>query len=180
MTNDLTLQKVAQAILDKHQVSGRELSRRAENKGFVLSYTTVNGIAAGTYQSRPTEKTLRAFAALSDCSLAEVYAAAGLPMPRRPLAEDLPADADTLTPDQRRAVLAVVRQFANANKALAQLERQEQADGSQAQGTPITQAAGSAATENEAPVPPTAVEYGLAANHAPRERAFDDQSETNE
>lgn len=152
MTNDdLTLQKIAQSVLDKHQVSGRELSRIADRKGLVLSHTTINGLAAGTYKSRPTAKTLAAMAHLSDYTVEQVYAAAGLPVPLRPLAEDLPPDADTLSAEQRQAVLAVVRQFASANRALARLE-QEQANGSQAQGTPISRAAGSAAHNNEANV----------------------------
>ena len=56
----------------------------------------------------------------------------------------------------------------------------EQADGSQAQGTPNRRAAGSAAHEHDvedAPAPPTENDYGLAAKRGPRERAFDDQSE---
>jgi len=179
MTNDLTLREIAQSVLDKHQVSGRELTRRAAKAGLTLSYTTINGLAAGTYKSRPTAKTLAALAHLSDYTIEQVYAAAGLPVPLRPFAEDLPSDADTLSAEQRQAVLAVVRQFASANRALARLER-EQADGSQAQGTPTTRSAGSAAHEHDvedAPAPPTENDYGLAAKRAPRERAYDDQSE---
>lgn len=50
--------------------------------------------------------------------------------------------------------------------------------GAPQEGAPNTRAQGSAATENYAPAPLTADEYGLAANRAERERAFDDQSDT--
>lgn len=58
--------------------------------------------------------------------------------------------------------------------------RQEQRHGTPQEGTPNTRAAGSAAHhehDDVMPAPPTADEFGLAANRAPRERAYDDQSE---
>lgn len=180
MTNDLTLREVAQSILDENQVSGRQLSELARKRGLTLSYTTINRLAAGDYTSHPSDKTLTALAMMSRYSVEQVYAAAGAPVPLKPLAEDLPPDADTLTPEQRDTVLSVVRQFAKANRALAQLERQEQRHGTPQEGTPNTQAAGSAAHNEHndvMPAPPTADEVGLPANRAPRERAFDDQNE---
>lgn len=118
MTNQLTLREVAQAILDKHQVSGRALNRLADQRGLALSYTTVNEMAAGKYTSRPSDKTLRALVELSDFTLEQVYAAARRPVPRSGLRERLPEDADALTGEQEEAVLAVVRQFVKANRAL--------------------------------------------------------------
>lgn len=85
-----------------------------------------------------------------------------------------PAESALLTDRQRKAVEELIKSMT---------ERQEQANGSQAQGTPITHAAGSAAHEHDvedAPAPPTENDYGLAAKRAPRERAFDDQSEAGE
>ncbi len=155
-----------------------ELTRRAAKAGLTLSYMTINGLAAGTYKSRPTAKTLAALEHLSDYTIEQVYAAAGLRVPLRPFTEDLPSDADTLSAEQRQAVLAVVRQFASANRALARLER-EQVDGSHAQGTPNRRAAGSAAHEHDvedASAPPTENDYGWAVKRGRCQRAFDDQS----
>ncbi|QNK52229.1 hypothetical protein H7F30_11490 [Dermacoccus sp. PAMC28757] len=133
MTNDdLTLQKIAQSVLDKHQVSGRELTKLSARRGHPINYTTINGLAAGTHKARPTRKTLSALINLSDFTEAQVYEAAGLPVPLRPFAEDLPPDAD-----QHRAVLAVVCQFATANRRMAHNGRQEQRHGTPQEGTPI-------------------------------------------
>lgn len=119
MTNQPpTLREIARAILDKHRVSGRALNRLAESRGLTLSYTTINHMATGTYTSRPSDKTLRAMVELSDYTLEQVYAAARRPVPRAGLRERLPEDADALTGDQEEAVLAVVRQFVQANRRL--------------------------------------------------------------
>lgn len=125
MTNDdLTLRDVARAVLNKHDVSGRQLDAYARNRGLTISYTAINAMAAGAYRSRPSRKTLDALVALSELPESVVYGAAGVPTPVRSLAEDLPPDADTLTELQRDAVVAVVRQFAEANRAVAQLSKE--------------------------------------------------------
>ena len=119
----MTLRDVARAALDAHQgVSGRELDRLARKRGLSISYTTVNHLAAGTYKSRPSRNTLEALAELSGIPLAKVYEAANAPMPMARLADQLPPDADLLSPAQREAVIAVVRQFAAANRALHERE----------------------------------------------------------
>lgn len=120
MTNPspMTLRELAQAVLDKHGVSGRALERLAEARGLELSHTTVSRMASGAYTSRPGDKTLRALVELSDYSLEQVYAAARRPVPRSGLRERLPEDADALTGEQEEAVLAVVRQFVKANRLL--------------------------------------------------------------
>lgn len=118
MTNAPTLRDIAQAILDKHGVSGREVQRIAEKSGLTIAHTTINAMASGSYTSRPSDKTLRALVELSDFTLEQVYAAARRPVPRSGLRERLPEDADALTGEQEEAVLAVVRQFVKANRAL--------------------------------------------------------------
>jgi hypothetical protein len=119
----MTLRDVARAALDAHHgVSGRELDRLARKRGLSISYTTVNHLAAGTYKSRPSRNTLEALAELSGVPLAKVYEAAKVPMPMARLADQLPPDADLLSPAQREAVIAVVRQFAAANRALHERE----------------------------------------------------------
>lgn len=125
MTNDdLTLRDVARAVLSKHDVSGRQLDAYARDRGLTISYTTINAMAAGAYRSRPSRKTLDALVTLSDLPESVVYQAAGVPAPVRSLAQDLPPDADTLTELQRDAVVAVVRQFAEANRAIARLSKE--------------------------------------------------------
>ena len=107
-----TLQDVAKAALGAHPgVSGRELERVARKQGLTISYTTINGMAAGTYKSRPTRKTLDALAALAGYSREAVYAAAELPLPGPPFADELPPDVDRMQPHQRRAVIEVIRAF---------------------------------------------------------------------
>ncbi|MEE3126371.1 MAG: hypothetical protein VX494_04095 [Actinomycetota bacterium] len=114
-----SLREVARAALDAHPgISGRELERVARRQGLTISYTTINHLAAGTYKSRPSRKTLDALAALSKLPHEAVYAAAHEPLPRARFAEQLPPDADTLDGAQREAVLSVVRQLAAANRAL--------------------------------------------------------------
>ena len=107
-----TLQDVAKAALGAHPgVSGRELERVARKQGLTISYTTINGMAAGTYKSRPTRKTLDALAELAGYSREAVYAAAELPLPGPPFADELPPDVDRMQPHQRRAVIEVIRAF---------------------------------------------------------------------
>lgn len=140
MTNErLTLREVAQTVLTKHDVSGRQLDALARKRGLTISYTTINGMASGSYSSTPSDKTLDALVALSGLDQAVVYAAARRPVPLKPLAERLPADADSLTGEQQDAVLAVVRQFAKVNRALHQTRedvRQDAAATNQAGGNP--------------------------------------------
>lgn len=116
-----TLRDVARAALDAHVgVSGRALERLAREHGLSISYTTINHLAAGTYKSRPSAKTLDALAALSGFTPAQVYAAAQLPLPQASFAEQLPPDVDLLTPPQRDSVLSIIRQFTQANLELHQ------------------------------------------------------------
>lgn len=117
--HEMTLQEVA--LLASRRVGGvqgRALDREAKKRGLTLSYTTVDRIIAGTYNSRPTAKTLTALATLAQIPIAEVYAAAGLPMAGRSLAEQLPHGADMLDEAQRRIVIDIVRVFVKQNREL--------------------------------------------------------------
>lgn len=123
MNNDkpLTLKDVAQAASDNHGgVRGRELGRIAQQRGLKLTYTTVDHMLEGRYKSRPSRGTLDALVELSGMSREDVYGAAGLPLPLRPLAEDLPPDADLLSGPQRRVVIDTVRLFAQHQRELAE------------------------------------------------------------
>ncbi|MDF9717641.1 hypothetical protein [Nocardioides sp. ChNu-99] len=121
MSNDepRTLRDVALAALDRHKgVSGRQLAVIAKGKGLTIVATTINHIAAGTYRSKPSPKTLDALAELSGYTREQVYRVADKPMAMAPLRDVLPPDADLLDGPQREAVIAVIRQFAAAQKAL--------------------------------------------------------------
>jgi hypothetical protein len=125
----LTLKDVALAASDKNNgARGRELGRIAKDRGLRLTYTTVDHMLEGRYKSKPGRGTLDALVELSGLSKEQVYAAAGVPLPLKPLAEDLPPDADLLTGPQRRVVIDTVRLFAQQNRALHESEaRAEQA-----------------------------------------------------
>jgi hypothetical protein len=124
MNNDrpLTLKDVAKAASDKNDgARGRKLGRVAEGLGLKISYTTVDDILEGRYKSRPGRGILDALAELSGMNKEDVYAAAGVPLPLRPLADDLPPDADLLSGPQRRVVIDTVRLFAQHQRELAEL-----------------------------------------------------------
>lgn len=124
-STELSLRQIAQMASDNNGgAKGRELDRIAKSKGLTLSYTTVNKIIAGTYTSRPGIKTVEALATLAGVPMAEAYSAAGLEAPQASLAEQLPPDADTLTPDQRRVVIDLTRVFIKQNRLVHEL-RQE-------------------------------------------------------
>lgn len=121
----LTLQDVARAAADQNGgKGGRGLKRLAEAKGLTLSYTTVDRILQGKYESTPQRQTIEALAALSGLALDEVYEAAGVPLPVAPLAEQLPDGSDNLSTHQRRVVLEVIRGFIRDNERMAELEQE--------------------------------------------------------
>ncbi|MGO2819476.1 MAG: hypothetical protein ACTIA5_01655 [Brachybacterium tyrofermentans] len=121
----LTLQDVARTAADKNGgKGGRSLQRIAEKKGLTLSFTTVDRILAGKYESTPQRPTIEALAQLADMPIEDVYEAAGLPLPMAALADQLPDGSDLLTVHQRRVVLDVIRGFIRDNDRMADLERE--------------------------------------------------------
>lgn len=118
-----TLKDVAQAASDNNGgAGGRQLGRIAEKAGLTIAYTTIDKILAGTYTSRPGKKTLEALAQLSGLPLAVVYEAAQMELPQARLADQLPPDVDSLTPEQRRIVIDLARLFVKQNRAYQDLE----------------------------------------------------------
>lgn len=116
MDEPLTLQDVARNVLERHDVSGRQLQNLAQARGLTITYTTINHMAAGTYASKPKMETLDALAALSDYSVEQVYAAARQPAPKVLLRDRLPRSADTLSSHQIEAILTLVRLFVRQNE----------------------------------------------------------------
>ena len=119
----MTLKEIAQAASDNNGgARGRQLGRIAERKGLTLSYTTVDKILAGTYTSRPSRKTLEALATLSGVPVADVYKAANQDLPQARLADQLPPDVDSLTPEQRKVIIDIARVFLKENRTIQRLE----------------------------------------------------------
>lgn len=104
-----SLQGLAKAVLDKQQLSSRQIADKARRAGRRLSYTTLNSLAAGTYRSTPTPDTVRTLAWLAGVSESVAFHAAGLPVPGPPLADELPPGSDNLSPKSRAAVIQMLR-----------------------------------------------------------------------
>lgn len=104
-----SLQALAKAVLDKQQVSARQIAAKARKADRRLSYTTLNHMAAGTYRSTPTPDTVRTLAWLADLPESVAFRAAGLNVPGPPLADELPPGSDNLSPKSRAAVIQLLR-----------------------------------------------------------------------
>lgn len=98
-----------QAKVDRGVTSGRALADLTQGRESSIDRTQVNSILAGTYKSELRPSTIRAIAWLAGVSEAEAFAAAEQPVPGPPFAKELPPHADYLTPNQRHAVITVIR-----------------------------------------------------------------------
>ena len=118
MTEDLTLAGLIDLAFERHGVrSGAELERVAQGLGFKIVATTINHVRAGTYKPTPRKYTLEAIAKLAGVPLTVAYDAAGLPIPGRPFAEQLPDGVDYLTAAEREAVVGILRVLVERHKA---------------------------------------------------------------
>lgn len=115
--------------------STREIERRSEKAGLKVSNGAVGKYLNGTHPSEPSDRVLRAFAAVFGTDVNKIRKAAG----QAPTADrfELPPEADTLNPDERRAITELVRVMARQKKA---------GDGS-GNATPMNDAGGTPATE---------------------------------
>lgn len=133
MNEPLTLRGLVAKSLAERNASGRELARLAESRGFKITFTTLNAIAAGTYKSRPSDETVRAIAWLAGVSNEVAFRAAGLRVPGPPFADELPPGVDNLSPEARKAVIGILRV----------LVQQEEVIGDARDAAPTNPAAGS-------------------------------------
>lgn len=106
-----TLAALLDDYLRREGVSSREFDRRSAKAGHRISYTTINEIRNGRHSGRFERSTLDAIAAVTGLDRERVYAAAGLRLPSRPFADDLPDGVDYLGQDERNALIGVIRVF---------------------------------------------------------------------
>lgn len=121
-----SLASVIDAAMLKQQTTGyRELARRSESLGVPISHTTLASMHRGTYGSELSKEMRARLATLAGMTVDQLNGVTGYP-DRQPFL--LPDSADSLSGDQREAVLAVVRAFARTN-AEHRRSRREASDG---------------------------------------------------
>jgi hypothetical protein len=127
------VQLIDKAATLRGTTSTHRLAKYAREAGHRISHTTIAAIRKGTYPSAPSGETLSALAFLAGVPEHVAQAAAGLPVAGVPFARQLPQDVELLRPDQRDAVLGVIR-------ALVSVERQlrDRDDGTESTGRPGT------------------------------------------
>lgn len=111
-----SLRELVRAALQQRGGSGRSLAAAAERAGHKITHTTVNQLAAGTYKFTPSAETIRAVAWLAQVPEKVAFAAAGVPMPGPPFADELPPGVDNLSPRSRRAAVEVLRALVEAEQ----------------------------------------------------------------
>lgn len=120
--------------LNTQEWSTREIERRSDKAGMKVSNGAIGKYLNGTHPSEPSDRVLRAFAAVFGTDVNKIRKAAG----QAPTADrfELPPEADTLTSDERRAITELVRVMA----------RQKKAGDGDAEATPTSRAGVSPAT----------------------------------
>lgn len=123
MSEPTTYAELIDLAMARHDVkSYRRLEAISRDAGRLISHTTLSALHKGNY-NRDTTKEMRGnLAWLAGVHERVAHAIAG--KPHAPF--ELPDDADSLTGDQREAVLSTVRAFIKANKvARARLGKSE-------------------------------------------------------
>ncbi|MDP1878015.1 MAG: hypothetical protein Q8M17_10730 [Actinomycetota bacterium] len=103
-----SLRDILAEILERTGASRRELDRMASRRGLKLTHTTIGAILNGTHRGGYETRTLNAIADVGNVPRDRVYQAAGLPLPGRPFADELPDDVDFLDRASRDAVKRVI------------------------------------------------------------------------
>lgn len=115
--------------------STRKISAEAENRGHKLNFATASRYLRGDHPAKPSAQVLSAFAAAFRVDVNRIREAAGQSATNDRF--ELPAEADTLDPDERRAITELVRVMARQKKA---------GEGNADSPTPMNQAGGKPAT----------------------------------
>lgn len=96
--------------LNRNDWSTRKIEDEATKLGHSLNFTTASRYLAGDHPAKPTAKVLAAFAAVFNVDVNRLREAAG--QGRVSERFELPPEADMLDPDERRAVVNLVRVMA--------------------------------------------------------------------
>lgn len=123
--------------LNVNELSSRQIEAAAEKRGHKLSYATASRYLKGTHPATPSADVLEALAAVFSTDVNNLRHAAGQPSVSDRF--ELPPEADQLDPDERQAVVNLVRVMAGKKKA---------GDGN-AEATPLTRAGVSPAPEDD-------------------------------
>ncbi|AZL13825.1 hypothetical protein CXR25_14085 [Brevibacterium aurantiacum] len=121
--------------LNRREFSSRQIATEAEKRGHKLNFATASRYLRGDHPAKPSAPVLAAFAAVFGTDVNKIREAAG-----QAVAHDrfeLPAEADTLDPDERRAITELVRVMARQKKA---------GEGNAGSPTPMNDAGGKPAT----------------------------------
>ena len=104
-------------LLDELDMSGREFSRRANDRGYSVSYTTINSVVNGT-RKHVTDDTLSAIADVFGIDEQQVRKAAGAPPRDDTTDPQLIALHKTLTPAEKEAALRMYREYVRTLRGL--------------------------------------------------------------
>lgn len=139
--------------LNRNEWSTRKIEDEAAKLGHSLNFTTASRYLTGDHPAKPTAKVLAAFAAVFNVDVNVLREAAG----QGPVSDrfELPPEADMLDPDERRAVVNLVRVMARQkgqdNDHQAEQEPGQEA-GSQEHSSPSRAEDGSTPQRSGAPI----------------------------
>ena len=112
-----SLQQLVTRLLDDRDMSGREFARQAAERGYTVSYTTINSIKNGTRRT-VTDDTLRAISEVFAIAEDQVRAAAGVPPRDESTDADLLKFHARLTPEEKRAGLRMYEEWVKSVRQL--------------------------------------------------------------
>ncbi|MGW4123676.1 hypothetical protein [Nocardia sp. NPDC004711] len=116
-----TLRDLLQAASDKGmstRAMEKAVDMAAKSSGIDmrLNRGTASLILSGKYKSKPSDSTIRAIAYLAGTPESVAFAAAGQLMPTISFRDEVPAEADKLSPRRRRIALEVIRNLLEAEE----------------------------------------------------------------
>lgn len=113
------LRELVARLLDEHEMSGRQFAKLAADRGFSVSYTTINSLKNGTRDpAHVTDDTLLAIAEVFNLDENQVRQAAGI-APRDDTTDpQLLALHKTLTPDEKQAALRMYQAYVRSLRNL--------------------------------------------------------------
>lgn len=110
------LRDLVTRMLDERDISGRQFAKLAADRGYTVSYTTINSVKNGT-RVRVTDETLAAIAEVFGVPESQVRAAAGAPPRDDSTDPQLLAAHKELSPEGKEAGLRMYREFVRTLKA---------------------------------------------------------------